>query len=251
MKSPAEHHQGPDFVNPWAILVFNLLLVLVVGMGVFTDWLLLSRVDLGPMHGIVLLLAGIVLSYGYSFLVYRIVLRVFPLSTAPVSKRSLEEFVLMLHGLFNVMIFEFLTRSYLIPGGPMKKIFFYRIQGAHFGKRVAFNGILDDPWFTHIGDDCIIGDDAMLVCHIIGEWDKPISFAPIRIGNRVVVGARAVIMPGVTIEDGAIVGMNALVTKGTRIGAGEVWGGVPAKKIKGPGLPASGAKTPAEVDKSL
>jgi acetyltransferase-like isoleucine patch superfamily enzyme len=39
-------------------------------------------------------------------------------------------------------------------------------------------------------------------------------------------------MSGVVIGDGAIVSAGAVVTKGCRIGAGEVWGGVPAKLLQ-------------------
>jgi len=37
----------------------------------------------------------------------------------------------------------------------------------------------------------------------------------------------------VTIGDDAIVSSGAVVTKGTRIPAGEVWGGVPARRLRG------------------
>ncbi|SDA22723.1 Hexapeptide repeat of succinyl-transferase [Nitrosospira sp. Nsp18] len=46
------------------------------------------------------------------------------------------------------------------------------------------------------------------------------------------IGATAVVMSGVTICDDAIVSAGAVVTKGSRIGKGEVWGGVPAKLLK-------------------
>ena len=38
-------------------------------------------------------------------------------------------------------------------------------------------------------------------------------------------------MPGVEMGDGAVVGAGALVSKGKRIPPGEIWAGVPAKKI--------------------
>jgi acetyltransferase-like isoleucine patch superfamily enzyme len=39
-------------------------------------------------------------------------------------------------------------------------------------------------------------------------------------------------MAGVQIGDNAIVSTGAVVTKNTRIGAGEIWGGIPARKLK-------------------
>ena len=52
---------------------------------------------------------------------------------------------------------------------------------------------------------------------------------PVRIGNDVWLGARSVILPGITIGDGAIVGSNAVVTKDVEPMA--IVAGVPAKII--------------------
>jgi acetyltransferase-like isoleucine patch superfamily enzyme len=48
----------------------------------------------------------------------------------------------------------------------------------------------------------------------------------------VTIGAHAIVMSDVEIADGAIVSAAAVVSKGTRIGPGEVWGGVPARRLK-------------------
>ena len=55
--------------------------------------------------------------------------------------------------------------------------------------------------------------------------------ARVKIGKRVTVGLRSVVMPGCEIGDGAILAANAVLKKGTIIGPGEVWGGVPARRI--------------------
>lgn len=54
--------------------------------------------------------------------------------------------------------------------------------------------------------------------------------APPVIGNGVWVGAKVVILRGTTIGDRSVVAAGAVVTKD--IPAGEVWGGVPARKIR-------------------
>lgn len=56
------------------------------------------------------------------------------------------------------------------------------------------------------------------------------EFAQIRIGNDVWIGARAIILDGVTIGDGAIVGAGAVVTGD--VPAYAVMGGVPAKILR-------------------
>ncbi|MGI4851759.1 MAG: CatB-related O-acetyltransferase [Janthinobacterium lividum] len=50
------------------------------------------------------------------------------------------------------------------------------------------------------------------------------------IGNDVWIGFEALIMPGVTIADGAVIGAGAILTK--NVGPYEIWGGNPARLIK-------------------
>jgi acetyltransferase-like isoleucine patch superfamily enzyme len=56
------------------------------------------------------------------------------------------------------------------------------------------------------------------------------EFSPIKIGNDVWIGARAIIMDGITIGDGAIVAAGAVVTKDVPSYA--IVGGVPAKVLR-------------------
>lgn len=58
--------------------------------------------------------------------------------------------------------------------------------------------------------------------------EKP-SVAPVRIGDRVWVGTRAVVLKGVTIGDGAVVAAGAVVTRD--VPAGAVVAGLPAKVV--------------------
>ena len=50
------------------------------------------------------------------------------------------------------------------------------------------------------------------------------------IGNDVWIGAYTIILPGITIGDGAVIGAHSVITKD--IPDYEVWAGIPAKKIK-------------------
>jgi acetyltransferase-like isoleucine patch superfamily enzyme len=72
-----------------------------------------------------------------------------------------------------------------------------------------------------IGEQTIIGAGAMIIdndFHLpTGEWgwsdDFRSSARPIKIGRGVFIGARAIVLKGVTIGDRAVVGAGALVTK--------------------------------------
>jgi acetyltransferase-like isoleucine patch superfamily enzyme len=87
-----------------------------------------------------------------------------------------------------------------------------------------------------IGNDCLIAAGCRFIDHNhgmdIGELMRT-QIAPkkeIVLANNVWLGANVIVLKGVTIGDGAIVAAGSVVTKS--IPAYEVWGGVPAKKIK-------------------
>lgn len=81
-----------------------------------------------------------------------------------------------------------------------------------------------------IGANSLLGEATLLVPHVIEG--TTLAHHPIAIGNNVTVGARALLLPGVTVGDGAIIAANAVVLKGARIGAGEIWGGIPARRLR-------------------
>src|SRR5258706_7569852 len=72
-----------------------------------------------------------------------------------------------------------------------------------------------------IGEGTILGSGAMILdndFHLAdGEWgwitDSTINARPVKIGRGVFIGARAIILKGVTIGDRAVVGAGAVVTK--------------------------------------
>jgi len=110
-------------------------------------------------------------------------------------------------------------------------VLFQRMMGMRIGRRVQINtAVIGDSNLIEIGDDTVIGGDVTLVAHA-AEHGRLVT-APVTIGSRVTVGLMAVIFPGVTIGDGAMIAANAVLPKGTHVGAGEVWGGVPAKRIR-------------------
>lgn len=66
--------------------------------------------------------------------------------------------------------------------------------------------------------------------HDISDLGRPLTTAPIKIGNGVWVGAEAYIGPGVTIGEGAVIAARSVVVKD--VPAWTVVGGNPAKFIK-------------------
>lgn len=94
----------------------------------------------------------------------------------------------------------------------------------------------------HGGGGIAIGDGSMLAYDVLVFSDsrlfhgpEPLKSrqgrirAPVSIGSDVWIGARAIILPGVTVCDHAIVGAGAVVTK--NVDEWEIVGGNPARRI--------------------
>lgn len=107
---------------------------------------------------------------------------------------------------------------------------------------VWYNAVIrGDVHYIKIGNMVNIQDNVMLHC----TYEK----YPLNIGNNVSIGHNAIVH-GCTIEDNVLIGMGAIVmdgckvegnsiigagsvvTKNTHIKSGEVWGGIPARKLK-------------------
>jgi non-ribosomal peptide synthetase-like protein len=107
---------------------------------------------------------------------------------------------------------------------------YHRLMGAKIGRRVQINtGVIADQNLVEIGDDTVIGGDVTLVCHSAERGH--LVTAPVRIGRGVTIGLMAVVFPGCVIGDGAIVSAGSVLSKGTRVGPGEIWAGVPARRV--------------------
>lgn len=83
-----------------------------------------------------------------------------------------------------------------------------------------------------IGTKVAISREAFIctASHDITKPNRPLVTAPISIGDGVWIGARATILPGVTIGEGAVVAAGAVVAKD--VAPWTVVGGNPAKVIK-------------------
>jgi maltose O-acetyltransferase len=104
----------------------------------------------------------------------------------------------------------------------------------HLGDRNVINfGCLLDGRKYHIrtGNDVSIGPEASILT--LGHDPQSSDFADrggdVVIGNHVWIGYRAIILPGITIGEGAVVGAGAVVTKDVEPFA--IMAGNPARKI--------------------
>lgn len=107
---------------------------------------------------------------------------------------------------------------------------------------IWFNAVVrGDVHSIRIGRNVNIQDGAVIHCTyqkagvVIGDNVSIAHNAIIHgcsIEANVLVGMGAILMDDVYVESNSLIAAGALVSKGTRVKSGEVWAGVPAKKIK-------------------
>ena len=108
---------------------------------------------------------------------------------------------------------------------------FYALWGARVDRHVAVGGKIVDPRLTVLEDNCILGEGCIVTSHAMVQ-DRFI-LREVRVGKGATVGVGSILMPGVKIGPGAVVLPGSVLKADTEVPAREVWGGIPAARIKG------------------
>lgn len=108
-------------------------------------------------------------------------------------------------------------------------------KNIRIGKRVFFNSgcKFQDQGGIIIGDDVLVGHNCVIAT--LNHAEDPDHRAdmtpkPVRIGDKVWIGANVTILPGVTVGEGAILAAGAVVTKD--VPPRTTVAGIPARVIK-------------------
>jgi acetyltransferase-like isoleucine patch superfamily enzyme len=130
------------------------------------------------------------------------------------------------NALFYLVRFTFLQFVTLTPPG----VWFLRAMGMKIGRHAFVNTeLISDPRLITIGDDVVLGGSVRIFAHYGGGGHLVIE--PVVIEDKATVGIAATIMGDVRIGRGAIILPHSAVLPGSRVGEGEIWGGVPARPI--------------------
>ncbi len=107
-------------------------------------------------------------------------------------------------------------------------------MGRVFGPRSKSCYISDvlflDPYGIEVGRNVLLGYGAIIAAHIQNRDEVVIKKTVIE--DDAIVGGNAIVYGGCTIKRGGVILGGAILLPNTIVGEYEVWGGVPAKKIK-------------------
>jgi hypothetical protein len=146
------------------------------------------------------------------------------------------EYFLSVHdkGFFLHLLFFLLYRPSLklvgiVPLVPLR-LAYLKLVGLSIGKGslVAGTELIDEPYAVRIGDNSLIGGYSVIYTH---SSFKKMIMKSVRIGNNCFIGNKAIIMPGVKIEDDVIVKPGSLVESDSVLKKGGVYQGNPARLI--------------------
>jgi acetyltransferase-like isoleucine patch superfamily enzyme len=130
-----------------------------------------------------------------------------------------------------VYTYLFVLVARLAPSLPVKN-WALRRAGVTVGEGVSW-GLEATPdvfWpeLITLEDHCIVGYDAVLLCHEFLQDEY--RTGEIIVGERAMIGAKAVVLPGVHVGAGAQVAAGSLVAND--VPPGETWAGVPARPVE-------------------
>lgn len=120
----------------------------------------------------------------------------------------------------------------ITPFLSVKNWLYRTLLRMNVGEKTAFAlKVTPDVMFpekVYVGSNCVIGYNTTLLTHeyLIDEY----RLGQIHIGDNVMIGAQSLVLPGVTIGDGAIVSALTLVHKD--VPAGAFVGGNPMQVIR-------------------
>lgn len=116
--------------------------------------------------------------------------------------------------------------AFIAPGGFKIRPWLHRVRGVTIGKNVFISQFvyIDEihPEDVSIGDNCIIGLRTSIISHFYSGPRRPIGNGKVVIEKDVFIGPHSVVLPNVTIREGAVIRAGTVVSR--NVPAHTFWG---------------------------
>jgi acetyltransferase-like isoleucine patch superfamily enzyme len=111
---------------------------------------------------------------------------------------------------------------------------FVWLMGPIFGPKSKSCYVVDpimlDPYLIEVGRNVVIGYGTIIAAH--AQERHAITLKRTFVGDDVLIGGNCIIFGGCRIGRGAVVLSGAVLESDTIVGENEIWGGLPARKLK-------------------
>jgi acetyltransferase-like isoleucine patch superfamily enzyme len=133
-------------------------------------------------------------------------------------------------GRFFVVWLSRRTPSFRLKNWMLRTFLRARVhKHAAIGLEVTFDVFF--PRHITVEEDAVVGYNTTILCH--EYMADRYRIGPVVISKRATIGANCTLLPGVIVGEGATVSAMSLVNRD--IPPGELWGGVPVKKLRSAG----------------
>jgi len=209
-------------------LISSCVLVLV-GLSALTVWALPT----GGTYRAVIDLAVFLLAYGlYTMLMLAVIRRFLPYPNGSFKMDSGA----FTYWKLNAVLVDLACKALTPFNTVFTEAALHAGLGAKIGAQAAIAGTLRDHPLLELGALATIGQNSVVTAHAITHDE--IVLKPVKIGAGAVVGVGCVVLPGVELGTNAVLAPGAVATIDTKIPPNELWGGIPARKLKDLGATA-------------
>jgi serine acetyltransferase len=200
------------FVGKKNLLLTPLLEISLISISVFLTWLVYLYV--GPFRVLEFLVLAYFMLNLVTLLALKIIRTLFPFREGIFtnSKHSLDVYIWNLYGFLCITNLSLFYQNTLLPI-PARKLFL-QLLGSEIGKGVfAISGLVTDPHMVVIEENAILGDECYVSPHAIISLSggDALLVKKIILKKNCIVGARALLLPGVVVGAGATVAPNVVV----------------------------------------
>ncbi|MDP3030011.1 MAG: DapH/DapD/GlmU-related protein [Deltaproteobacteria bacterium] len=185
-----------------------------------------TRIVFFEYHILVDLFIWVLLYIFLSGLSIRLLLWLYPLKEGTYRMEGGDFFIWKLYTSLNEM-----GSTVFLPFIPIfLRPLFFKFFGSRIGKNVSIAGRFMEPHMIRADAYAFFGGETIVTAHALTY--NELILKPVIIGEKVTVGVGSIVMPGVTIGKNSIIAAGSVIPMDTKIPPNEIWGGVPAKKIK-------------------